>query len=303
MSDGGQRAGTAPTPWPSERARAEPRAPTGSAGGGHRLRRPVLAADRAAGAGVRGVLGTGAPPRAAAGDRGAQPRGIILSGGPASVYAPDAPRLERGLLELGVPVLGICYGMQLLVHELGGRVEQAEVGEFGRSDLTVDEHGRAAARNCRASRPAGCPTATPSSRRRPGSRRSRTPPPPRWRRSRASSGASTASSSTPRSSTPPTARQILERFLDRGVRLPPDVVGGVDRRGADRAHPRAGGGGEGDLRPLRRRRLLGGGAAGAPRRGRPADLRVRRPRPDAQGRGRAGDRHLPRHLQGAAGGG
>ncbi len=69
------------------------------------------------------------------------PRGIILSGGPASVYAPDAPRLERGLLKLGVPVLGICYGMQLLVHELGGRVEQAEVGEFGRSDLTVDEQG------------------------------------------------------------------------------------------------------------------------------------------------------------------
>ncbi len=69
------------------------------------------------------------------------PRGIILSGGPASVYAPDAPRLERGLLELGVPVLGICYGMQLLVHELGGKVEQAEVGEFGRSDLTVDEQG------------------------------------------------------------------------------------------------------------------------------------------------------------------
>jgi GMP synthase (glutamine-hydrolysing) len=70
-----------------------------------------------------------------------RPRGIILSGGPASVYAPDAPRLERGLLELGVPVLGICYGMQLLVYELGGRVEQAEVGEFGRSDLMVDAHG------------------------------------------------------------------------------------------------------------------------------------------------------------------
>jgi GMP synthase (glutamine-hydrolysing) len=71
-----------------------------------------------------------------------KPRGIILSGGPASVYAPGAPRLERGLLELGVPVLGICYGMQLLVRELGGRVEQAEVGEFGRSDLLVKEHGR-----------------------------------------------------------------------------------------------------------------------------------------------------------------
>jgi GMP synthase (glutamine-hydrolysing) len=70
-----------------------------------------------------------------------KPSGIILSGGPASVYAPDAPPLERGLLELGVPVLGICYGMQLLVHELGGRVEQAQVGEFGRSDLTVSEPG------------------------------------------------------------------------------------------------------------------------------------------------------------------
>jgi GMP synthase (glutamine-hydrolysing) len=70
-----------------------------------------------------------------------KPRGIILSGGPASVYAPGAPRLERELLELGVPVLGICYGMQLLVHELGGRVKQADVGEFGRSDLTVSEPG------------------------------------------------------------------------------------------------------------------------------------------------------------------
>jgi len=70
-----------------------------------------------------------------------KPRGIILSGGPASVYAPGAPPLDRGLLELGVPVMGICYGMQLLMHELGGRVEQAEVGEFGRSDLSVSEPG------------------------------------------------------------------------------------------------------------------------------------------------------------------
>ena len=70
-----------------------------------------------------------------------KPRGIILSGGPASVYAPGAPALDQRLLELGVPVMGICYGMQLLVHTLGGRVEEAEVGEFGRSELTVTEPG------------------------------------------------------------------------------------------------------------------------------------------------------------------
>jgi GMP synthase (glutamine-hydrolysing) len=70
-----------------------------------------------------------------------KPRGIILSGGPASVYAEGAPPLDLGLLELGVPVMGICYGMQLLVHSLGGRVEQAEVGEFGRSELHVSDAG------------------------------------------------------------------------------------------------------------------------------------------------------------------
>jgi GMP synthase (glutamine-hydrolysing) len=69
------------------------------------------------------------------------PKGLILSGGPASVYAEGAPRLERELLELGIPVLGICYGMQLLAVSLGGRVEGAEVGEFGRSELTVREPG------------------------------------------------------------------------------------------------------------------------------------------------------------------
>src|SRR5207248_132742 len=59
-----------------------------------------------------------------------RPRGVILSGGPNSVYADGAPPLRRELLGLGVPVLGICYGMQLLARELGGRVEGAEVGEF-----------------------------------------------------------------------------------------------------------------------------------------------------------------------------
>jgi GMP synthase (glutamine-hydrolysing) len=70
------------------------------------------------------------------------PAGLILSGGPASVYAAGAPALDPALLELGIPVLGICYGMQLLAHSLGGLVERAEVGEFGRSELHVREPGR-----------------------------------------------------------------------------------------------------------------------------------------------------------------
>src|SRR3954466_13276436 len=71
-----------------------------------------------------------------------QPRGLILSGGPASVYADCAPKLRGELLELGIPVLGICYGMQAMVLNLGGRVEAAEVGEFGRSHLSVHAEGR-----------------------------------------------------------------------------------------------------------------------------------------------------------------
>jgi GMP synthase (glutamine-hydrolysing) len=71
-----------------------------------------------------------------------RPRGLILSGGPASVYADGAPALREELLGLGIPVLGICYGMQAMVLALGGKVRGAEVGEFGRSQLTVTEHGR-----------------------------------------------------------------------------------------------------------------------------------------------------------------
>ncbi|CAB4340573.1 unannotated protein [freshwater metagenome] len=68
-------------------------------------------------------------------------KGLILSGGPASVHVDGAPELDPGLLELGIPVLGICYGMQLLAQHLGGRVESAEVGEYGRSELTISEPG------------------------------------------------------------------------------------------------------------------------------------------------------------------
>ena len=71
-----------------------------------------------------------------------RPRGLVLSGGPASVYSDDAPPLRPELLELGIPVLGICYGMQAMALGLGGHVEGAEVAEFGRTDLEVKEPGR-----------------------------------------------------------------------------------------------------------------------------------------------------------------
>ena len=65
------------------------------------------------------------------------PRGIILSGGPNSVYDTGAPHLKQHVLGLGVPILGICYGMQLLAHQLGGVVAPAQAREYGLTEITV----------------------------------------------------------------------------------------------------------------------------------------------------------------------
>lgn len=67
-----------------------------------------------------------------------RPKGIILSGGPSSVYDAGAPLIDNEHLELGVPVLGICYGMQLLTHVLGGEVAKSTKREYGRADLIID---------------------------------------------------------------------------------------------------------------------------------------------------------------------
>lgn len=66
------------------------------------------------------------------------PKGIILTGGPNSCYAPDAPAYSKELFELGIPVLGLCYGAQLMQFMLGGKVEKAPVREYGKTEVTVD---------------------------------------------------------------------------------------------------------------------------------------------------------------------
>ncbi len=68
-----------------------------------------------------------------------RPKGIILSGGPSSVYDKDAPHSDAGVYGLGVPVLGICYGMQLMTHQLGGKVERSEKREYGRAVMELDD--------------------------------------------------------------------------------------------------------------------------------------------------------------------
>ncbi|MSR66518.1 MAG: glutamine-hydrolyzing GMP synthase [Pedosphaera sp.] len=68
-----------------------------------------------------------------------KPSGIILSGGPSSVYAPDAPLPDRGIFALGVPILGVCYGVQLLAQFLGGKVENGQKREYGKGALTVKD--------------------------------------------------------------------------------------------------------------------------------------------------------------------
>lgn len=67
------------------------------------------------------------------------PKGIIFSGGPASVYAEKAPKPDPEIYNLGIPVLGICYGMQIINYQLGGKVERSDKREYGKAEITVDQ--------------------------------------------------------------------------------------------------------------------------------------------------------------------
>lgn len=67
------------------------------------------------------------------------PKGIILSGGPNSVYDPSAPECDPQIWHLGIPILGVCYGMQLMVQQLGGKVERAKLAEYGKAPLYIND--------------------------------------------------------------------------------------------------------------------------------------------------------------------
>src|SRR5260221_9477379 len=83
-----------------------------------------------------------------------EPVGLVLSGGPSSVYDANAPKCDPQILAMGLPVLGICYGMQWITHALGGKVEKAERHEYGSAQLTIEnEHG-----NCESLLFAGAPS-------------------------------------------------------------------------------------------------------------------------------------------------
>ena len=129
------------------------------------------------------------------------PLGIVLSGGPASIHEPGAPALDPAILSLGVPVLGICYGMQAMAQALGGEVGRTGTAEFGKTELGGVEgvlfEGLGDMASCWMSHndavtrvPDGLPRDRVDARRRRS---------PRWRRPRAGS---TPCSSTPRCSTP-----------------------------------------------------------------------------------------------------
>ncbi len=67
------------------------------------------------------------------------PKGIIFTGGPNSVYDPESPRYGKEIFELGIPILGICYGSQLMAYTLGGKVETAPVSEYGKTEVDIDQ--------------------------------------------------------------------------------------------------------------------------------------------------------------------
>ena len=277
------------------RSPAPPGARSGRAAGPrHRPRRPVRAADRAPRSRGARLLGGRLAPHLRRRDPARRPAALILSGGGASVYADGSPHIDKAIYELGIPTLGICYGMQLMALDLGGRVDRTGSSEFGKTELTATggrlfgdlpaeqtvwmSHGDSVV-----AAPAGADvvagsTATPiaafedDARRRYGVQ------------------------FHPEVVHTPHGQQVLKNFLYELAGDHPVLDAGGRDRGAGRADPRNRRARTGALRALGRRRQRRRGPARAQGGRRPAHLCLRRSRLHAQGRGRTGGRGLRRPL-------
>ena len=226
---------------------------------------------------------------------GRRPRGIVLSGGPDSVHQRGAPRCDPRLFHLGVPVVGICYGMQLMSHVLGGEVKRSGHREYGQAVFSPKPGGTLFR---------GLP---PRSRvwMSHGDDVRRAPPGFRVVGATETNAIAAVEDRARRLYGMLFHPEVVHseegtqgpRQLPRRLRVPPRLERALVRRGGDRPGAGAGGaGGPRHLRALRGRRLRGGGDDRAPGDREPPHLRVRGQRPAAQGGGDPG----PAPLQGKA---
>ena len=168
-----------------------------------------------------------------------QPAGVILSGGPMSVTEAGAPHCDYALFELGVPMLGICYGMQLMTQVLGGTLTRSSHREFGHADVTVGEAGRlfdgpaAVAESVGQPRRFGGGGAAGLRRGRHQRERAR-------RGHRASRPRALRAAVPPRGGAHPARRRHAAELRVRRLRLPRRLDDGVVHRGGGRPHSRAG---------------------------------------------------------------
>ena len=258
-----------------------------------RFRSAVRGADRPPGARVE-AFSEIVPSRITPDEiRRRQPSALILSGGPASVYVEGAPLLDPEIYALGIPTLGICYGAQLIAPAARRRRRPGCPRRVRAHDRSPRRAVAAASGRCprvprRVDEPRRRDQGGAGGLRGDGVDRRRC----RSRSSRTTIAASTACSSTPRSCTRRSAWACCAASCTSG-RGATDLDDVVDRRRAGGADPRAGRRGQGNLRPVGRRRLRRRGGARQPGDRPPADVRLRRHRPDAAERERRGHRDVP----------
>ncbi len=236
--------------------------------------------------------------------RAMQPAGIVLSGGPSSVYDAEAPRISPEVFDLGVPILGICYGVQLASHLLGGKVQPSDHREYGRAQVKLTSASELLA--------GFQPSEEISVWMSHGDRVEALPPGFKAVGTTPSCPVAIVESEArrfygvqfhPEVVHTPRGGEILANFLFRICQCQPtwtmasfvdEAVAAVSRQVGKRP---------GDLRAVGRGGLVGGGGAGAQGDRRPADLHLREQRPAAGERDRPGGIAVPGRVQAGPAGG